>query len=135
MAIQEEVIFEGRSHVGDLISNTFLLVTIVWLPFFVASLVRYIFTRYRFTNRRITVEGGWLGRKRTDIIYREVSEVRDVPATLAGSFMGYGVLLITLKDGSRLELRAVPRFRELAQYVRERTAQYVDRKAKSATKS
>jgi uncharacterized membrane protein YdbT with pleckstrin-like domain len=120
MAIQEEVIYEGRIHPGDLITNTVLLVTVIWLPIWVGSLVRWIFVRYRFTNLRLSVEGGWLGRERTEVTYREIVEVKDVPASIVGGFFGYGTLLLVLKDGARLELKAVPKFREIAERIRKR---------------
>jgi uncharacterized membrane protein YdbT with pleckstrin-like domain len=120
MAIQEEVIYEGRIHPGDLITNTFLLVTVIWLPIWIGSLVRWIFVKYRFTNLRLSVEGGWLGRDRTDVTYKEIVEVKDVPASIMGGLFGYGTLLLVLKDGARLELKAVPKFREIAERIRER---------------
>ncbi len=130
MAIQEEIIYEGRPHIGNLIVNTLMLVTVIWFPFWLGAVFSYAFTRYRFTNRRVTVEGGWLGKNRTDLIYREIQEVREIPATIAGSFMGYGVLLILLKDGSKLELNAVPKFREIGEYIRSRSNQYPNKDKK-----
>lgn len=135
MAIQEEVIYEGRPHVGDVIANTLLLFTVVWVVFWIPSVVGYLFSRYRFTNRRISVEGGWMGRNRTDVIYREVAEVRGVPATILGSILGYGVILISLEDGSKLELKAVPKFREIEAYIQERIQQSSDKRTKTSSKS
>jgi uncharacterized membrane protein YdbT with pleckstrin-like domain len=120
MAIREEVIHEGRIHPGDLITNTVLLVTVIWFPIWVGSLVRWLFVRYRFTNLRLSVESGWMGRDRTDVTYREIVEVKDVPASMTGGLFGYGTLLLVLKDGARLELKAVPKFREIAERIRER---------------
>jgi len=135
VAIQEEVIYEGRPHVGDVIANTLLLFTVVWVVFWIPSVIGYLFSRYRFTNRRITVEGGWMSRNRTDVIYREVAQVRGVPATILGSILGYGVILIVLKDGSKLELKAVPKFRELEAYIQDRIEQSSDKRTKTSTKS
>jgi uncharacterized membrane protein YdbT with pleckstrin-like domain len=120
MAIREEMIYEGRIHPGDLITNTVLLVTVIWLPIWVGSLVRWLFVRYRFTNLRLSVESGWMGRDRTDVTYKEIVEVKDVPASMTGGLFGYGTLLLILKDGARLELKAVPKFREIAERIRER---------------
>jgi len=135
VAIQEEVMYEGRPHIGDVIANTLLLFTVVWVVFWIPSVVGYLFSRYRFTNRRISVEGGWMGRNRTDVIYREVAEVRGVPATILGSILGYGVILIALKDGSKLELKAVPKFREIEAYIQERIQQSSDKRTKTSSKS
>ncbi len=134
MAIQEDVIYEGRPHVGDLIVNTILLGTVIWVVFWVGAVINYAFTRYRFTNRRITVEGGWQGRNRTDVVYREVRSIQPIATALIGAIFGYGTLLITLQDGAKLELKAVPKFREIADFVQEKIDTYVDKKPKSATK-
>ncbi|AGY60752.1 PH domain-containing protein [Gloeobacter kilaueensis] len=129
MAIQEEVQFEGRPSIVDFVVNTLLLVTIIWLPLWVGSLVRLLFVRYRITNRRVTVEGGWLGRNRSDVVYREIKSVRVIPNSIIGGIFNYGVVLINTKDGTQLELKALPRFRELANYIEER----IDRRQASAT--
>lgn len=129
MAIQEEVQFEGRPSIVDFVVNTLLLVTIIWLPLWVGSLVRLLFVRYRITNRRVTVEGGWLGRNRSDVVYREIKSVRVIPNSIIGGIFNYGVVLINTKDGTQLELKALPRFRELANYIEER----IDRSQASAT--
>jgi hypothetical protein len=116
MAVREEVFFEGPPHIGDLMVNTLVGSTIIGLPLFIGSLVRRIWVRYRITNRRITVMGGWGGQDRMDVIYGEISKVVTVPRGLGG----WGDMVLTLKDGSRMELRSLPNFREVYDYVNER---------------
>ena len=113
MSINEEVYFEGAPHVGDLIFNILLGFTVICLPLTVGAIVRAIWLRYRITDRRITVIGGWMGRDRSDIIYSEITKVVTVPRGLGA----WGDMVITLKDGSRLELRAMPRFREVYDFI------------------
>lgn len=113
MGIREEVYFEGGPHIGDLIINVLLGFTVICIPLTVGAIVRALWLRYRFTNRRISVTSGWMGRDRTDLIYSEVARVVTVPRGLGA----WGDMVITLKDGSRLELRALPRFRELYDYI------------------
>ncbi|MBE9177588.1 PH domain-containing protein [Oculatella sp. LEGE 06141] len=113
MAIKEEVYFEGGPHVGDLIVNILLGFTVICLPLTVGAVVRALWLRYRISDRRISVTGGWLGRERTDVIYSEVAKIVTVPRGLGS----WGDMVITLKDGSRLELRALPRFREVYDYI------------------
>jgi nitrogen fixation protein len=115
MGIKEEVFFEGGPHVGDLIINLLLGLTVICLPLTVGAVVRALWLRYRITDRRISVIGGWLGRDRSDVIYSEITKVVTVPRGLGA----WGDMVVTLKDGSRLELRAVPRFRELYDYINE----------------
>jgi hypothetical protein len=77
-----------------------------------------LWLRYRITSRRISITSGWMGRERSDIIYSEVSSLVTVPRGLGA----WGDMVLTLKDGSRLELRAMPRFRETANYINEQIA-------------
>lgn len=113
MGIREEVYFEGGPHIGDLIVNVLLGFTVICLPLTVGAIVRAIWLRYRITSRRVSVTGGWMGRDRSDIIYSEIARVVTVPR----GFGAWGDMVITLKDGSRLELRALPKFRELYELI------------------
>ncbi len=126
MGIKEEVYFEGGPHVGELILNILLGFTVICLPLTVGAVVRALWLRYRITNRRITVIGGWRGRDRSDVVY---SEVASVVAVSRGIGL-WGDMVVTLNDGSRLELKSVPKFREVAAYIQDKAAV---RKATKAT--
>ncbi|GAB4474318.1 MAG: hypothetical protein OHK0037_35150 [Elainellaceae cyanobacterium] len=125
MGIREDVYYEGGPHIGDLILNCLLGLTVVCLPLTVGAIVRAIWLRYRITDRRISVTGGWMGRDRSDVIYSEMSSVVAVPRGLGS----WGDMVVTLKDGSRLELRSMPKFRETASYINERIAAKASKKA------
>jgi len=118
MGIKEEAFYEGGPHPGDLIINILIGFTVVGLPLTVGGIVRALWLRYRITNRRISVTGGWQGRDRTDIVYSEVSKIVKVPRGIGT----WGDIVVTLRDGSRLELRAMPRFREIYDYIAEKVA-------------
>ena len=118
MGIKEEVYYEGGPHIGDLIFNILLAFTVICIPLTVGAIVRALWLRYRITDRRICVIGGWRGTQRTDIIYSEVMKVVKVPRGVGL----WGDLVITLRDKSRLEMRAVPQFREIYDYICERAA-------------
>lgn len=113
MGIKEEVYYEGGPHIGDLIINILLGFTVICLPLTVGAIVRALWLRYRITDRRISVTGGWMGRDRSDIIYPEITKIVTVPRGLGL----WGDMVVTLKDGSRLELRAVPNFRQVYDYI------------------
>ncbi|MEL6223504.1 MAG: PH domain-containing protein [Cyanobacteria bacterium J06627_8] len=113
MGIREEVFLESGPHIGDLILNIALGFTVICLPLTVGAIVRAIWLRYRITSRRVSVTGGWMGRERSDIIHSEIAKIVTVPRGLGL----WGDMVITLKDGSRLELRAIPRFREVYDYL------------------
>ncbi|MBW4648509.1 MAG: PH domain-containing protein [Kastovskya adunca ATA6-11-RM4] len=118
MGIREEAIYEGGPHIGDLIINIVLGFTIICLPLTVGAIVRALWLRYRITDRRISVTGGWQGRDRTDVIYSEIVKIVKVPRGLGA----WGDIVITLRGGSRLELRSLPRFREIYDYIAEKVA-------------
>ena len=115
MGIKEDVFYEGGPHRGDLIINLLLGFTVICLPLTVGAIVRALWLRYRITSRRVTVTGGWLGNDRSDIIYNEIAKV----VTVARGLGFWGDMVLTLKDGNRLELRAIPRHREIYDYIRD----------------
>ncbi|MGB6167284.1 MAG: PH domain-containing protein [Geitlerinemataceae cyanobacterium] len=119
MGIREENFYEGGPAIGDLILNILIGLTVVGLPLTVGAIVRALWLRYRITNRRICVTGGWLGRDRTDIIYSDIAKV----VTVSRGLGLWGDMVITLKNGSRLELRAIPRFRQLYEYISEKLSE------------
>ncbi len=118
MGIREEVYYEGGPHIGDLIINVLIGLTLIGLPLTVGAIARALWLRYRITNRRISVTGGWMGRDRTDIIYSEIVKIVKVPRGIGL----WGDMVLTLRDGSRLELRAVPKFRDIYEYINEKVA-------------
>ncbi|XP_027096399.2 uncharacterized protein [Coffea arabica] len=109
---QETVFFDGGAHYGDLLANLLLGFTLLWLPLTLAAVLRAFFLRYRFTNLRVTVISGLTGRDRSDFSYKVIKDVQAVPR-----FIGeWGDIIITLKDGTKVDLRSVPKFREIAKY-------------------
>lgn len=118
MGIKEDVYFEGGPHVGDLILGILLGFTIIALPITIGAIVRALWLRYRITDRRVSIVSGWMGRDQTDIIYNEVKSIIRVPRGLGV----WGDIVITLKNGTRLEMRAVPKFREICDFMVEKVS-------------
>ncbi len=116
MGIKEETFYEGGPHVGDLIFNLVLATFVIFIPLTVGAIVRAIWLRYKITDRRVSVVGGWLGKDRTDIVYSEIVDAITVPRGLGF----WGDMVLILKDGSKLELRSLPRCREIYDYINER---------------
>lgn len=80
--------------------------TILWLPLTFAAIGRKIFVKYKFTDKRISVAttAPW-GSQQTDVAY---SQVKDVAAI--GRGLGFwGDMVVSLKNGDRLEMRSVDR--------------------------
>ena len=112
----EHIFYEGGPASGDLIINLLAGITLIGLPFTFGALVRALWVRYKITTRRISVTGGWLGREKTQIVYNQISEIRAIPRGLGS----YGDMVLVLNDGSRLEIRSIPNFREVEAYILEK---------------
>jgi hypothetical protein len=119
MGIKEETFYEGGPHWGDLVVNILLGLTVVFLPLTIGAIVRAIWLRYKITDRRISVTGGWMGKDRTDIIYSEITRITKMPRGIGL----WGDIVVTLRDKSRLELRAIPNFREIHDYIAQKVAE------------
>mgnify|MGYP001425761264 CR=1 FL=1 len=112
----EQIHYEGGPARGDLIFNLLLGITLIGLPFTIGAVVRSLWLRFRITNRRVSVSGGWMGRDKTQVVYSQIKEVRSVPRGLGA----WGDMVLVLNDGSRLEMRSLPRFREVETFILER---------------
>jgi hypothetical protein len=71
-----------------------------------------------------------MGRDRTDVIYSDITKIVTVPR----GFGSYGDMVITLKSGSRLELRAIPKFRAMYDYINEKLPAAVQKANAAKTK-
>lgn len=116
MGIKEETFYEGGPHPGDLIFNLFLATFVIFIPLTIGAIVRAVWLRFKITDRRVSVVGGWMGKDRTDIVYSEIVDAITVPRGLGF----WGDMVLILKDGSKLELRSLPRCREIYDYINER---------------
>ncbi|MFM7635179.1 MAG: PH domain-containing protein [Cyanobacteriota bacterium] len=125
--IQETVFYEGGPARADLLLNLLFGLTLVGIPLFLAALVRALWLRFRINRRRVEGDGGWLGRDRTQVVYSQIREVRCVPR----GFGAWGDMVLVLTDGSRLEMRSVPHFREAEAYIEQ---QRTSRRAAAAPK-
>ena len=114
MKISEEATFyEGGPAKGDLVINLLAGITLIGLPFTFGAIVRALWLRFKITNKRISITGGWFGKDQSQVGYNQIREIRSVPR----GFGSYGDMVITLKDGSKLEMRSVPNFRETEKYI------------------
>lgn len=115
----ENVFFDGGPHIGDLAVNLAFGLTGVWLPLTLTAVFRCLFLRYRFTDRRVTIVSSISDSERKDFPYSAIVDVKSIPR-----FIGeWGDLAITLSDKTIVELKSVPRFREVAKYCQERAAE------------
>jgi hypothetical protein len=117
-SINEEVFYAGGPAKGDLITNLLFGLTLIGIPFAVGAIVRALWLRFRITSRRVEVSGGWLGRDRSQVVYSQIREVRSVARSLGF----WGDMVLVLNDGTKLEMRAVPHYKQAQAYIEERMA-------------
>jgi hypothetical protein len=117
-SINEEIFYAGGPAKGDLITNLLFGLTLIGIPFAVGAIVRALWLRFRITSRRVEVSGGWLGRDRSQVVYRQIREVRSVARGLGF----WGDMVLVLNDGTKLEMRAVPHYKDAEAYIQERMA-------------
>tara|TARA_B100001250_G_C19308557_1_gene575171 strand:+ start:77 stop:484 length:408 start_codon:yes stop_codon:yes gene_type:complete len=109
----EKIFYEGGPAKGDLIINLIAAISIVGLPFTFAALVRAFWLRFTITNRRVSITGGWFGKEQNQVVYSQIIEIRSIPR----GFGSYGDMVLFLKDGSKLEMKSVPKFRETEKFM------------------
>ena len=113
ISIKEEVFFEGGPAKGDLIINILAGFTLLGLPFTFAAIVRSLWLRFTITNKRITIIGGWFGKNKTQVSLSNIREIRSVPR----GFGSYGDMVLILNDGSKVEMKSLPSFREKQSFL------------------
>mmetsp|Transcript_1953 Transcript_1953/g.2191 ORF Transcript_1953/g.2191 Transcript_1953/m.2191 type:complete len:261 (-) Transcript_1953:185-967(-) len=113
----ETVFYEGKPAVGDLAVNIGLGFTLLWLPLTMASIGRYMWINYKFTDKRFMTESSSpLINETAAASYDQVVKVQTI-----GRGVGlWGDMVITLKDGSKVEFRALDKYKEIEAYVQER---------------
>ena len=110
---QEKIFYEGGPAKSDLIINLLAGITLVGLPFTFGAIVRALWLRYKITSKRVSITGGWFGKDQSQVTFSQINELRSVPR----GFGSYGDMVLILKDGSKLEMRSVPNFRETEKYI------------------
>tara|TARA_Y100001968_G_scaffold235508_1_gene218682 strand:- start:171 stop:581 length:411 start_codon:yes stop_codon:yes gene_type:complete len=123
---KEEVFYEGGPAKIDLLINLLAGITLIGLPFTFGAIVRAIWVRFKITNKRVSITGGWFGRDQSQVVFSQISEIRSVPR----GFGFYGDMVLVLNDGAKLELKSVPRFRETEDFIFKR----INIKSKKASK-
>ena len=113
--INEEIFYEGGPAKGDLIINLLAGLTLLGIPFTFAAVVRSLWLRYKITDKRITIDGGWFGKNKTQVSLSNIDEVRSIPR----GFGSYGDMVLVLNDGSKVEMKSLPLFREKQNFIEE----------------
>ncbi len=120
---KENIFYEGAPAKEDLILNLIAGITLIGLPFTVGAVVRALWLRFKITNKRISVTGGWLGKDKSQVSYSQIKEIRCIPRGLGS----YGDMVLVMKDGARLEMRSVPNFRKIEDFINSQINQTTSR--------
>merc|ERR1719424_121946 len=102
----EQTFFEGAPSITETFIPGLSLFTVVGVIPFTASLARQAWTKYKFTNRRIEVASGFQGKDKVQVLWRECVDVKWL-RRFGGAA---GDIVVSLQDGSKLEMRSVPEF-------------------------
>jgi hypothetical protein len=102
----EETFFEGPPSKTEMIIPGASVLTVVGVIPFSASVARQVWTRYKITNRRLEVASGFQGKDVVQVLYREIVDVKWL-RRFGGAA---GDIVLSLQDGSKLEVRSVPEF-------------------------
>merc|ERR1719353_108390 len=122
VAIAPEVtFFEGPPSKTEMIIPGASVLTVVGIIPFAASAARQAWTRYKLTNRRIEVASGFQGKEVVQATWREVTDVKWL-RRFGGSA---GDVVLTLKDGAKMEMRSVPEFDRNLAYIMEQLGEDV----------
>lgn len=109
----ENVIFQGPPSLSELIIPALSIFTVIGIIPFIATLTRQFWVRYTITNRRISVDSGFQGKERVEIVYRDIKKISKI--TRFGGLTAD--VVIVLKDNARLELRSLPDWEENMKFI------------------
>jgi len=116
---KETIFYEGKPAVGDLVTNIALGATLLWLPLTFAAIGRFQWLKFKITDMRVLVESSSpLETGITQVGYAQIKEVISI-----GRGLGlWGDMVITLKNGEKLEIRSLEKFKEIETYINEQIA-------------
>jgi hypothetical protein len=109
----EVVYFEGPPSPTEILFPALSILTVIGIVPFISALSRQFWVRYKFTSRRVSIQSGIGGKTQTQIIYPDIQEIKFVYR----AFGAAGDMVMFLKDGAKVELRHVPNFDDIYNYV------------------
>jgi hypothetical protein len=112
----EEIIYEGPPSRLELLLPAISILTVIGIIPFIAALTRQFWVKYKITSRRISVKSGIGGKDFSEVTYPEIQEVRFAYRALGAA----GDMVLFLKGGAKVEMRFVPEFPRLYDYIMSR---------------
>mmetsp|Transcript_39961 Transcript_39961/g.87692 ORF Transcript_39961/g.87692 Transcript_39961/m.87692 type:complete len:239 (+) Transcript_39961:56-772(+) len=111
----ERVFFEGPPSITETFIPGLSLFTVIGAIPFAASLARQAWTRYKITNKRLEVTSGFQGKDVVQVTWKEVTDAKWL-RRFGGTC---GDLVLTLRDGAKLEMRSLPEFDRNLNFIME----------------
>jgi len=114
----EVTFFEGPPSWTEAVVPGISIITVLGIVPFAAAISRQVWTRYKITNRRISVQSGWGGNDLVEVVYRDITEVKFIYrfGGLAGD------MVMELSDGAKLEIRSMPEFEKNYDYIMQQVS-------------
>ncbi|GLC33170.1 hypothetical protein PLESTB_000363100 [Pleodorina starrii] len=110
----EVVFYEGPGSNAELVLSLVLLPTLFYAPLSIASIGRRLWISFKFTNKRLVINNTSPLFKRTiEIAYKNIKEVRTGPR----GFGLWGDMVVFLRDGSRIELTGLDKYKEIEEHI------------------
>ena len=109
----EVTFFEGPPSPTEILFPALSILTVIGIVPFISAVSRQFWVKYKFTSRRIAINSGIGGKIRTEIIYPDIEQIKFVYR----AFGAAGDMVLFLKDGAKVELRHVPKFNDIYEYV------------------
>lgn len=109
----ETVFFEGPPSWTEAVVPAISIITVLGLVPFAAAVSRQVWTRYKITNLRLSIQSGWGGNDLVEVVYRDITSVKFIYrfGGLAGD------MVMELSDGAKLEIRSMPDFARNYDYI------------------
>jgi hypothetical protein len=115
----EVTFFEGPPSWTEAVVPGISIITVLGIVPFAAAISRQVWTRYKITNRRLSIQSGWGGKDLVEIVYRDVTDVKFIYrfGGLAGD------MVMVLSDGAKLEIRSMPDFQKNYDFIMSQVSQ------------
>ena len=113
MLAPEETFFEGPPSAAEVVIPAISILTVIGIIPFIATVTRQFWVNYKITSRRISVTSGFNGQDLTEVTYDEIYTMKFVYRNWGKD----GDLVIELRDGAKLEMRSVPDFDNIYNYI------------------
>eukprot|EP00316_Scyphosphaera_apsteinii_P016676 CAMPEP_0119314550 /NCGR_PEP_ID=MMETSP1333-20130426/33091_1 /TAXON_ID=418940 /ORGANISM="Scyphosphaera apsteinii, Strain RCC1455" /LENGTH=196 /DNA_ID=CAMNT_0007319677 /DNA_START=159 /DNA_END=752 /DNA_ORIENTATION=+ len=119
--VPEQTFWEGPPSITETVIPGLSLFTVIGAIPFSAAIARQAWTRYKITNKRLEVCSGFQGKDVVQVTWREVTDVKWL-RRFGGTC---GDVVISLRDGAKLEMRSLPEFDRNLKFIMDQLVEGV----------